>query len=431
MKVTITPQPLGGSIQIPSSKSMGHRDLICAALASGESYVENISSSQDIEATCHILQALGATIKTIQLHRLNRTAYRIQGGLRKWNQPVVADCGESGSTLRFFIPIGLLTGNIVTFTGRGRLADRPLDTYFNLFRQKGIDFKIDAAGKNLPLTVQGTLQPGMYALPGNVSSQFFTGLLLALPLLAGDSVLTSTTPLESASYIDMTLTCMDNHGVHVQSDGKGKFHIPGNQNYQSGRYIVEGDYSQAAFWLAAGVLSKHKIICTGLRPRSCQGDMAIVPILKAMGGHFSNVGSMLTAHPSVLSGRTIDVRDCPDLTPVLAAAAACSKGTTHIIHAARVRLKECDRLHAMAVELTKLGADIQEEPDGLVIHGVAALHGGIVSSWNDHRIAMALAIVSQRCQGTVTIEEAESVRKSYPDFWKDFAKAGGVYKQEG
>jgi 3-phosphoshikimate 1-carboxyvinyltransferase len=405
--------------------------LICAALAPEQSYVENISPSQDIDATCGILRSLGATIEEIQSRLPGRTAYKIQGSLQQTGQRITADCCESGSTLRFLIPVGLIGRNIVTFTGQGRLADRPLEPYFDLFREQGIAFQQGTEGKSLPLTVQGTLRPGTYTLPGNVSSQFFTGLLLALPLLDGDSVLISTTPLESVSYVTMTIACMANHGVHVYSDSKGTFRIPGNQQYRAGRYVIEGDYSQAAFWLSAGLLSKTAIVCTGLRPRSSQGDMAIVSILRAMGGELSSGGATLTAHPSVLTGRTIDVEDCPDLVPALAVVASCSNGTTHIVHAARVRFKECDRLHAMAVELNKLGADIHEEPEGLLIHGVQALHGGIVSAWNDHRIAMALAIATQRCHDTVTIEGAESVRKSYPEFWKDFAEMGGICKQEG
>lgn len=431
MKMIITPHALGGTIQVPSSKSIGHRDLICAALASGQSYVENISLSQDIDATCGILRSFGASIEEIPSQLNGRTAYKIQGSLQKTEQRITADCCESGSTLRFLIPVGLVGSHSVTFTGRGHLPERPLDPYFDLFREQRIAFQQKVEEKSLPLTVQGTLRPGTYTLPGNISSQFFTGLLLALPLLDGDSVLISTTPLESVSYVTMTIDCMANHGVHVYYDGTDTFRIPGNQQYRAGRYIIEGDYSQAAFWLSAGMLSKKDIVCTGLRPRSSQGDMAIVSILRAMGGDISSSGETLTAHPSALRGRTIDVEDCPDLVPALAVAASCSKGTTRIVHAARVRLKECDRLHAMAVELNKLGADIQEEPEGLLIHGVPALHGGVVNAWNDHRIAMALAIVTQRCHDSVTIEGAESVRKSYPEFWKDFVAMGGLCRQEG
>jgi 3-phosphoshikimate 1-carboxyvinyltransferase len=431
MNVIITPHSLGGMIDVPSSKSMGHRDLICAALAQGQSYVDNISPSQDIDATCSILRTLGILVENVHSHQIGRVAYRIQGGLQQIETPIVADCGESGSTLRFLIPLCVLSGNTVTFIGRGRLADRPLNPYFDLFRKQGIHFEVGTEGKCLPLTVHGSLQPGMYELPGNVSSQFFTGLLLALPLLSGDSTLISTTSLESKSYIDMTIACMERHGVHINSDDRGRFFIPGNQHYHADHYNIEGDYSQAAFWLSAGILSQKPVMCKGLRPRSSQGDMAIISILRQMGGHLSKEGASLSAQPSTLAGRTINVEDCPDLTPILTVLAACSKGMTHIVQAGRVRLKECDRLHAMTVELNKIGADVQEEPEGLIVYGVDTLRGGTVSAWNDHRIAMALAIASQRCSDNLTIEGAECVGKSYPEFWKDFARVGGVFRQEG
>lgn len=428
MDICITPKALSGTVSVPSSKSIGHRDLICAALAVGESIVDNISISQDIEATCRVLQALGAQIEEIPSAYPGRTAYRVQGGLRQQKKAVTADCCESGSTLRFLIPVGLLHDQTVTFIGQGKLPKRPLDPYYPIFAEKQITYTLTEGG--LPLTVQGKLQPGRYALAGNVSSQFFTGLLLALPLLDGDSVLESTTTLESLSYVTMTLDCMARHGVQVQWDGKNTFHIPGNQTYRPGAYTVEGDYSQAAFWLSAGLLGKP-LTCTGLRQHSSQGDEAIVSILQDMGGTVSYTDAGAQAVPSETAGRIIDVEDCPDLVPVLTVVASCSSGVTHITHAARVRLKECDRLHAMAVELNKIGARIEEEPEGLVIHGVSGFTGGIVDGWNDHRVAMALAVASQRCQQPLTITGAACVCKSYPAFWEDFASLGGQYEQKG
>lgn len=281
MNVIITPHTLQGTVEAPSSKSIGHRDLICAALAEGESLVDNISLSQDIEATCDILRALGAEITPVMSSHPGRAAYRIRGGLKKQDGSIAVSANESGSTLRFLIPVAIFSGNEVTFSGQGRLAKRPLTPYYELFDEKGVTYETTAGA--LPLTVFGTLQPGTYSLAGDVSSQFFTGLLMTLPLLDGDSVLRSTTPLESASYVDMTLDCLRQHGIVIEKEQNGSYRIPGNQHYRSGTYVVEGDYSQAAFWLSAGSLGRA-ICCTGLRPESSQGDEVIVSLIRDMGG---------------------------------------------------------------------------------------------------------------------------------------------------
>lgn len=427
MNITITPHRLGGSLPVPSSKSVGHRDLICAALADGESLVEHISPSEDIEATCRVLRSFGANLEEIPDAYPDRVAYKVGGGVRQTASPLVADCGESGSTLRFLIPVGLLTHCPVTYTGRGRLVSRPLQPYYDLFDSRHIQYETSEAG-GLPLTVDGRLTAGTYTLPGNVSSQFFTGLLLTLPLLDGDSELYSSTPLESASYIDITIDAMARHGVHIDVEKRGVYHIKGNQHYQSGRFAIEGDYSQAAFWLAAGCFG-NPVACRGLRSQTSQGDEAIVPIIRRMGGTIEGT-DVLTSRPSQLTSTTIDAEDCPDLVPILTVLATGALGTTEITGAARVRLKECDRLHAMAEELNKLGGKITERPDGLVIEGVGRLHGGRVQAWNDHRIAMALAIAAQLATAPVTIEGAECVRKSYPRFWQDYRAMGGVYTEE-
>lgn len=426
MNLVLMPTKLQGNILVPSSKSMGHRELICAALANGESVVSNITVSEDITATCRILRQFGAALAETS-DASGRTAYRIQGGCKPQQERLQADCSESGSTLRFLIPLGLLTGKQVTYIGHGRLVERPLLPYYDLFDEYHIPYETTQGA--LPLTVHGSLQAGRYGLPGNVSSQFFTGLLLALPLVAGDSLLYSTTKLESESYVDMTLDCLRRHGIRIEKQDGGRYLIPGNQHYQTGRFVTEGDYSQAAFWLAAGMLGQA-VTCTGLDPASCQGDKAIIDIIQTMGGKITGTED-LTAFPSEVTGTTIDVGDCPDLVPALTVLAALAKGTTHIINAGRVRLKECDRLHAMAVELNKLGATIIEEPESLLIHGTDKLTGGRVQAWNDHRVAMALAIASQCCTDELIIEGTECVRKSYPGFWQDFAALGGIYTQEG
>lgn len=424
MNLTIHPRPLSGTLRVPSSKSMTHREIIAAALAEGVSEVTGVTWSQDIEATVRILTRLGASIEKKEGE--GGLILSISGGLRKQEGLIEADAGESGSTLRFLIPLGLSSGNHVVYTGHGRLSERPLTPYYRLFDKKGISYHTQGG---LPLEVSGKLTGGLYELPGDVSSQFFTGLLFALPLAEEDSVLQSTTPLESKSYVDMTVDTLSRHGITIYDRGEGRYDIPGGQHYQKGTFAVEGDYSQAAFWLTAA-LSGGNITLTGLSDTSLQGDKAIVSLFQHMGGHMEKTEKGLAASRSSLHGMTMDAENVPDLVPAFAAMAAVSEGVTEIIHAGRVRLKECDRLHAMAVELHKLGADIEEKPEGLAIRGKPSLSGGTVSSWNDHRIAMALAAITPRLTGPLTIEGAESVRKSYPRFWEDFRKVGGEIVEE-
>ncbi|MCD2435134.1 3-phosphoshikimate 1-carboxyvinyltransferase [Acidaminococcus sp. NSJ-142] len=421
----ITPQSLTGTLRIPSSKSMGHRALICAALAGGRSQVEEISLSRDILATCDCLRQLGAAISQRE-QTDGRTAFTVDGG-RPRQAGKVLDCGESGSTLRFLIPLAALCDQPFTFIGSGKLGDRPLTPYEDIFQKQGLRFE-KGEGSNFPLTVQGPLKPGEYTLPGSVSSQFISGLLFALPLLPGPSRLTITDKLESQSYIALTLSALQKYGIVVRHKDYREYEIPGSQHYQPQEGAVEGDYSQAAFWLTAGMLGRT-ISVAGMDPDSLQGDKAIIPILQRMGGQVTFENGVLVSRPSVSQGTVIDAADCPDIVPILSVAAALSQGHTDIIHAERLRIKECDRLEAMATELTKLGARITQRPDGLSIDGVEALTGGTVDCWNDHRIAMSLAIASIQCQGPVTLVGAECVKKSYPDFWRDFQKLGGQYEQ--
>lgn len=426
MNLVLTPKKLSGTLVVPSSKSAGHRDLICAALADGKSLVKNITPSEDLEATCRVLQKFGATVETVA-HEDGRRTVAVTGGLSSQTSPLKVDCGESGSTVRFLIPVGLLTGREITYTGRGRLPERPLDPFLKIFDEKHIDYK--KGNQSLPLTISGQLKGGTYELPGNVSSQFFTGLLMTLPLLRDDSVIRSTTVVESESYINITLDCLRRHGIYVEKERDGLYLIRGRQAYRKGEYTVEGDFSQAAFWLVGGIIGQP-LELTGLSGNSTQGDREIVSFIESMRGRIERSGSVLRAVPSRTTGLTIDVKDCPDLVPALAVLGTFSQGITRIVNGARVRLKECDRLHAMAEVLNALGGKVQETKDGLIIEGVSSLTGGRVRAWNDHRIAMALALASQRCTGKLTIEGAECVRKSYPSFWQDFAHMGGIAVEE-
>ena len=402
MNVTITPKPLEGTITPPPSKSQAHRVLLAAALSGGVSLLSGLAQSQDIAATLSCLRALGTGVE-----EAGPGALRIHGlgcSIPQAGPFPVFDCGESGSTLRFLIPVALVAAGGGRFTGRGRLLERPQGPYFALFEEKGVSY--ERTGDFL--TVQGRLTPGTYALPGDVSSQFVTGLLYALPLLEGDSELVLTTPLESRGYVDMTLDVLRKFGIRVEETDHG-FRVPGNQAFQARDLTIEADWSQAAFWYAANFLG-GEVDILGLDPRSAQGDMAVSE-------HYWRL-----ARPGEAE---IDVSGCPDLLPPLAVMAAARNGVTNFTHAARLRMKESDRLRTTAALLAALGGQAEEGPDFLTVRG-GPLTGGTVDSANDHRIAMAAAIAATHCAGPVTVLRAECVAKSYPSFWEDYRKLGGI-----
>ncbi|WP_097027665.1 3-phosphoshikimate 1-carboxyvinyltransferase [Clostridium peptidivorans] len=415
--IKITPSPLKGDINIPPSKSLAHRAVICAGLSSGISNIDNIIFSEDIKATTMGMESFG-----IEINRKDESI-NIKGKSQLKLIKNNINCNESGSTLRFLIPIALLTGEEVSFEGRGKLVSRPLDVYYEMFKDQGIEYKNNNG--QLPLTVKGILKPGTFYVKGNISSQFITGLMFALPLLAGDSKIMVTTELESKGYIDLTIDCMSKFGVKVENKDYKEFYIKGNQNYISRNYRVEGDFSQAAFWIVAGILGAN-VKCKDLNLKSLQGDKAILNIVKEMGANVKVSKDFVEACESQTKGIVIDASECPDLVPILSVLGALSEGTTRIINAERVRIKECDRLKAMKTELAKVGADIEETQDGLIIRGKSSLKGGVVDSWNDHRIAMAMAVASIKCEEPIIITNSEVVKKSYPEFWKDFKMLGGI-----
>lgn len=415
--IKITPSPLKGDINIPPSKSLAHRAVICAGLSSGISNIDNIIFSEDIKATTMGMESFG-----IEINRKDESI-NIKGKSQLKLIKNNINCNESGSTLRFLIPIALFTGEEVSFEGRGKLVSRPLDVYYEMFKDQGIEYRNNNG--QLPLTVKGILKPGTFYVKGNISSQFITGLMFALPLLAGDSKIMVTTELESKGYIDLTIDCMSKFGVKVENKDYKEFYIKGNQNYISRNYRVEGDFSQAAFWIVAGILGAN-VKCKDLNLKSLQGDKAILNIVKEMGADIKVSEDFVEACESKTKGIVIDASECPDLVPILSVLGALSEGTTKIINAERVRIKECDRLKAMKTELTKVGADIEETQDGLIIRGKSSLKGGVVDSWNDHRIAMAMAVASIKCEEPMIITNSEVVKKSYPEFWEDFKMLGGI-----
>ncbi len=387
MDFIIHPSNLHGTVTPPPSKSQAHRAILAQALSSNPGRIDNLSPSQDIEATLRCVDALRT-----QAHSL----------------PLL-DCGESGSTLRFLIPVALALCHGARFTGHGRLMERPQKPYFDIFDEKGILFRFEDG----VLTIRGALPAGTYRLPGNVSSQFVTGLLYALPLIAGDSEILMTSALESRDYVIMTLDMLEKFNIQVENHNYSRFSIPGGQRYCSRDLRIEADWSQAAFWYAARALG-HSLEVDGMNPVSAQGDR----VIEAQYQMLSRPGEC-----------TIDVSGCPDLVPPLAAIASFRQSTTHLTNAARLRLKESDRLSAVREELCKLGVPVDETPDSLTIHGIQRLQSTQLDSHNDHRIAMMAAILATRASGPVTLRGAESVAKSYPSFWDDYKCLGGKFEE--
>ena len=395
MKVNIEKGRAAGSIYAPTSKSDAHRLLICAALAEGESVISGVSSCDDVDATVRCLTALGASIE------IDKDTYTVRGfDPKSADIRTPLDCAESGSTIRFLIPLCSLSGKEVKLIGKGRLMDRPFDVYEGIFNEKGARFK-----KSDDITLRGALTPGEYALKGNVSSQFISGLLFALPLLEGDSVIRITPPYESRSYVEMTLATLNKFGIRTICDGEFSIRIPGNQKYSAIRTRAEGDFSGAAFPAALNLFgSDVKIL--GLKDDSLQSDKAYERF-----------------YPMLASGYAdIDISDCPDLGPVLFAVAAGKHGAK-IRGTARLRIKESDRVMAMTEELRKMGAVISVYENEVLI-AKTDLHApnSPLNAHGDHRIVMALAILL--CSYGGEIEGAEVIAKSYPAFFEDLIKLG-------
>jgi 3-phosphoshikimate 1-carboxyvinyltransferase len=425
----IYPNKLSGEVKIPPSKSMAHRAVICAALGDGISKVTNIDYSDDIIATIEAMSSLGARITKkedyLEVYGINSPenikAYELK------NERTI-DCNESGSTLRFLVPIAALFDGVNRFVGRGNLGKRPLDTYYNIFNEQNIKYTYEEG--ILDLKTEGKLKAGEFKVKGNISSQFITGLLFTLPLLDGDSKIIITTEMESKGYIDLTLSAMKAFDIEIINNNYEEFIIKGNQIYKSRDYRVEGDYSQAAFFFSADALS-NDVILNDLKLDSLQGDKEVIDILTRMGLEISNKNSGLIGNVNgELKATVIDGSQCPDIIPVVSLVAALSTGITEVINAGRLRIKECDRLAAVTSELNKLGAKITEKEDGLIIEGVKELKGGVeVWSHKDHRIAMTLAIASTMCKEPIILKDYECVSKSYPQFWDDFKNVGGIFDE--
>ncbi len=391
MNVTITPKKLSGTLEAVSSKSDGHRKIICAALSDKETEIIINNFSDDIEATLEAIKNLGGDFQKTENGVLIKP---VLGKMEK----VSLDFRESGSTARFLLPVATAICENVECSGRGRLPQRPFAELTSQMRKNGVEVSAD----NLPIKTKGYLKNGIYELPGNVSSQYISGLLFALPMLCGESKIRLTSPLMSAPYVDMTLDALREFGVEIEVL-ENEYNI-NQQKYISPEKIeVEGDWSAAAFWVVADKICGNVKI-EGMNPKSRQGDRKITEILDAT---------------------EIDATNIPDLVPILAVLAAARVGKTRIFGAERLRIKESDRLFAMTKCINDLGGKAEETADGMIIYGTGKLSGGRVDSFSDHRIAMSASIASIICENEVEIFGAECVKKSYPAFFEDFRKLGG------
>ena len=406
MEIRLDNRKLKGSLKIIPSKSFAHRAVIGAFLSrltsGSETEVIIGEKSQDIEATI-----------------------RVTEGLSRKEQ--ILDCGESGTTLRLILPVlgALGLSGETVLTGRGRLMERPLGPLIAAMEEHSFYTEL----KDGRLFCRGKLTPGCYRIAANVSSQYISGLLMALPLLQGDSILQMTGPVESRPYIDITLSLLRRFGIVTEEqDGKGEitgsFFIKGGQKYRGPAQVeVEGDWSNAAFWLAAGAAGGGPVTVSGLNPRSVQGDRKICSLLRQFGAAVEEGEDSITCTGGPLKGIRADVKDIPDLVPVLAVLASGAEGESLLYNGARLRLKESDRLMTTAAMLRAIGAEVEEGEDYLKIRGYGGhLPGGQIDGANDHRIVMSGTVAALLCDGPVTIAGAEAVKKSYPAFFEEREK---------
>ena len=408
MNIQITPKKLNGQIMIPPSKSMAHRLIISAALAEGISKISNVYPSKDILATIDVMKTFGADIKF-------DGDLLVVNGVSEIPEKALCDCCESGSTLRFLIPVACALGISTTFVGKGKLPERPITPYLSELSENGITFDYN---NTMPFSVTGKLKSGTYKIAGDISSQFITGLIFALPLVEGDSEIILTSHLESKPYVDITVSALKTYGIDIAETENG-YYIKGGQKYMPCDTVVEADYSQAAFFYVLNSLGSDIKIC-GLNSDSFQGDKKIVEICERI--VYNKEGS-----PNSFK---LDCSDIPDLVPVLAVLASFCGGVSEITNVKRLRIKESDRLAAISECLNKIGGKVQAFEDKLVVTGVESLSGGEVDAFNDHRIAMAMAVAATRCTGPLIINGAECVEKSYPNFFEDYIALGGQVEKQ-
>ena len=414
MKAIIQPSPLCGEVAAPASKSMAHRALICAALADRPTDIACSTTSVDIEATAECLRQLGA--------KISKTAdgFFVEP-IAEPHENAKLNCCESGSTLRFMLPVAASLGKVVSLDGTGRLPQRPIGELCAALRTHGCS----TSGDSLPLTVSGKLTAGDYVIDGSVSSQFISGLLLALPQTHAESTVTITGDIQSRPYIEMTLDALSDFGIKTEFK-ENKITVFENNGYISPeKYTVESDWSNGAFFICAGAIGKNNVKCLNLTPASRQGDKAVAEIVKKFGANLSIDGKTVSVKPQEMKPLRIDVGDIPDLVPVLAATACFVNGTTEFVNAARLKIKESDRILSTAQLINDLGGCAVPGDDTLTVHGTGKLTGGTVDSFNDHRIVMAAAIAASACENETVINGCEAVNKSFPTFFDEYTRLGG------
>lgn len=411
---------LKGEVQAPSSKAYTHRMLISAALSKGTSRISNPLVSADTEATLRAIKAFGAETE------LRGTWWAIRGiqSFKASKNPV--DCGESGATLRFLIPIAALVPGTTLLVFGSSLERRPVAPLLQSLKNLGAESRLQMKGENSIVRIHGGgIKGGRTRIRGDISSQFISGLLFALPMAEEDSEITVTTPLESRSYVEMTIEILHKHGITVSTSSElRRLKVPSNQEYKPCDHKVSGDFSSAAFLLAAAAITSSKVKVKNLDYRTTQGDKEILKILEEMGSKVRVGDKYVEIEGKQLSATDVDAKNVPDLVPVCAVLACYSKGVTKIFNAKRLKYKESDRLHSIHAELKKMGAEITMKEDGLIVKGPCAMYGALVNPHNDHRVAMACAIAALGAEGETKIQKSECINKSYPMFFKDLRYLG-------
>lgn len=413
MNVLIQPKPLKGTVAVPPSKSQSHRMIIAASLAKGKSVISNIAYSEDVVATIGAMEKLGVKF-------IKNTHQLIVSGVGRVsiNDDNFVECNESGSTLRFLIPIFSLSKEKIVFTGKRSLFKRPMSVYDDLFKKLNLGFQQNEDS----IIISGSLSSGTYEIPGNISSQFISGLLFALPLLRGDSKIKIIGPIESKQYIDMTIDTLNLFQIQI-IEKENEYFIKGNQMYHPTNCTIEGDYSQLAFFAVLGTINGD-ILCKNVPYHSKQPDRKIIDHIINMGGNITQNENGILFKKAYTSGRVIDVSQSPDIAPILAILAGLSVGETSIVNAGRLKMKESNRLLSTTETLRQLGVTVEMGDDYMKIQGVDAFNGGIFESYNDHRIVMSIAIAASRATHSVMIKNAEAINKSYPNFFEDLEKLG-------
>ncbi len=415
MQVKIKPIKAAGEVFAISSKSDAHRAIICSLFTEEKTNIHISHISKDIEATLNCIKNIGGNY----VHE--NGVYQVTP-LKNINEHPVLDCGESGSTLRFLLPVLSALGCGATFTGSGRLPERPMGIIVDLLKTKGNSF----SQNSLPITVSGKTIPGVFEIAGNVSSQFISGLLFALPLLKEKSVIRLTSKLESSAYVNMTIDTLKRFGINIEQK-ENEFIINEDSTYKSPKeYLVEGDWSNMAFFMVMGAMG-GKVKIKNLNLNSHQSDKMILDVLSLAGVNYEAIENEITVNKSEIKPFEFDVSQCPDLFPVLSILACVAKGKSTLYNGERLRIKESDRIKTTKELILSLGGKAEETYDSLTIYGNGKLSGGVAQSYNDHRIAMSAFVASAICEKDIILKDAKAIDKSYPSFMEDFSKVGGVF----